>query len=816
MFILRIMQFALHKKSIALWMVLLTVGAQLWGQEFGVFGKVQDINGEPISFANVLLTRASDSSYVAGTSTDDYGNFSIIPLASEEYKISISFIGYNSFESVFLLDKDRDFQTIVLEENSETLDEISIIAKKPTVTRQPDRLTFNVANTALVEGSTMQVLKSTPGVIVTEGAINVKSSSATIFINNKRVQLTSNELIQLLESAPAEAIKSVEVITNPPASYDADSGVVININMSKNLIAGYRGSIYGSFTQGVYPRYNLGTSQYFKNDKLSFNINYNFTKKKINRDNLGVVNFLDDFNEVVDIWTSDINRTTRSETHNLNLNLDYEIDDANSLSLSATGLLTPFFKYGIFNNTTITDPSNIFLSRFTADNLARDNKYNVGADIGYRHQFKNSAVLRVNAHYTGYDYSRGQNVFSEFFDMNDDFDFDTEFNTDANQRTDIFNGKVDYSTSIGEDTGTFDVGAKFSNVQTDSDITKTDIVNGVPVLDPLNSDAYKYDEKVFAAYVNFSKSWDKWNLTLGLRVEQTNIEGQSISLGETNLQDYLEWFPNLSVLHNISDNTSLFFNYKRSITRPNYSNLNPFRFFLNENTVVVGNPLLQPTFRDYFEIGVNFLKYFTAQSYYSYRKGDIQELPRQNNNTNIIAYIPANLDKTVEYGFDLWVDFYLTDRWSVFALTSFFNITEETQINDDFVSLSQWTNYSQLSNTLSLLKDNSLNINFNLTYASKSLQGLSLVSARLYSDLSISKSLWDDRAVITLSMEDLFNEQDVLVTTEYLNQSNSYFSNLDNRFIKLGFRYKFGNTKLVSNERTSDVQERERIKEREN
>ena len=806
----------INKRNFFLGLVLLVGSTGIWGQEFGVFGKVQDVNGEPISFANVLLTRASDSSYVAGTSTDDYGNFSIIPLASDDYKISITFIGYNSFESVFSLNKDWDFQSIVLDENSETLDEINIIAKKPTVTRQPDRLTFNVANTALVEGSTMQVLKSTPGVIVTDGSINVKSASATIFINNKRVQLTSNELIQLLESAPAEAIKSVEVITNPPASYDADSGVVININMSKNLIAGYRGSVYGSFTQGVYPRYNFGTSQYLKNDKLSFNINYNFTEKKINRDNLGVVNFLDDFNELVDIWTSEINRTTRSETHNINLNLDYEIDESNSLSLSATGLLTPFFKYGIFNNTTITDPSNNFLSRFTADNLARDNTYNVGADLDYRHQFKNSSVLTVNGHYTGYDYSRNQNVYSEFFDMNDGFDFDTEFNTDANQRTDIFNGKVDYSTSLAEDTGTFEVGAKFSNVQTDSDITKVDILNGNPVVDPLNSDAYKYEEKVFAAYVNFSKSWDKWDLSLGLRAEQTNIEGQSISLGETNLQDYLEWFPNLSVLYDISDSNSAFFNYKRSITRPDYNNLNPFTFFLNENTVVVGNPFLQPTFRDYFEIGINFLKYFTVQSYYSYRKGDIQELPRQDNDTNIIAYIPVNLDKTIEYGFDLWVDFYLTDRWSVFALTSFFNITEETRVNDDFVSLSQWTNYSQISNTLSLLNDNSLNINFNLTYASKSLQGLSMVSARLFSDLSISKSIWDDRAVISLSMEDLFNEQDVLVTTAYLNQSNSYFSDLDNRFIKLGFRYKFGNTKLVSNQRTSDVQERERIKKLEN
>jgi outer membrane receptor protein involved in Fe transport len=619
--------------------------------------------------------------------------------------------------------------------------------------------------------------------------------------------------MQLLQSAPANAISSVEVITNPPASYDADSGAVININMSKNLIAGYRGSLYSTYTQGVYPRYNVGTSQFFKNDHISFNLNYNYTNQKINRDNLSVVNFLDEANEVSDVWTSDINRTTRSEVHNVNLNFDYEIDESNQLSFSATGLFTPYYQYNIFNNTDIEDPNGVFLSRFTASNDSRDDKFNLGTDLDYRKDFESGASLIFNAHYTRYDYSRDQNVFSEFFDMDNDFDFDSEFNTLANQDTEILSSKLDLQIPLQEQSATLDLGIKFSNVQTDSDITKTDIINGLPQLDPLNSDQFVYDEKVFAAYANYSKSWEQWDLNLGLRVEQTNIEGQSLTLEQTNTQDYFEWFPNLSLSYQMSETVSIYTTYKRSITRPDYTNLNPFSFFLNENTVVVGNPALQPTFVDQYKIGTNFLEHFTVEAYYSNYDGAINELPRQNNSTNIISFVPVNLDKTVDFGFDFYVDYYISDWWSLFALTSFYNITEETKFGEDFISLSQWSNISMLSNNWYLLSDGSLNIGFNLTYGNKNLQGLALVDTRLISDLSVSKSILKNKAIVFLSIEDIFNEQDFLTEVNYLNQSSSNFTDLDNRFIKLGFRYKFGNTNLMTNERSSEMDERKRLKE---
>ncbi|WP_299362894.1 outer membrane beta-barrel family protein [Winogradskyella sp.] len=786
-------------------LLVLTINA--FAQDFSISGRVVDADRNPIELANVIVFTEIEKTFVAGTSTDGEGFFKIDNISDDTYFIKISFIGFEDFEQIIILTGQLDLKTIQLNEIPESLDEVTIVAKRPTITRKPDRLVFNVENTALIEGNTLGVLKNTPGVIVSEGSINIKSAPATVYINNRKVQLTSEELIQLLESAPANSIKSIEVITNPPASYDADSGSVVNIIMSKNLITGYRGSIFTNYTQGVFPRYNVGTSHYFKNNKINLNVNYSYTNQKINRNQDDTVNFLDTSNAIDQVWLSHIDRNTWSETHNLNLNFDYYIDDRNTLSLTSTGLYTPYFKYQIQNNTNIFDAQQNFLSSFTADNLSRDNKYNIGSNLIFRHDFKNEANLTFDAHYTIYDYERNQSVFQD-----EQFIDDSEFNTLANQDTQIITGKLDYSLPIDE-TSTFETGIKYSNVNTDSDIERTDIINGqeVPNLD--NTDAFKYDESVYAAYANYSKSWDKWDLNIGLRAEQTNIEGESVSLNETNTQDYLNWFPNASISYQISDDVKIKGNYKRSIARPSYTDLNPFTFFINENMVVLGNPNLVPTYLDHYLVGITFLEHFTFEAYYMNYDGDIVELPRQNNETNIVAFTPVNLDKKVDYGFDLAFEYSPTNRWFLYAVTSFYNVSEEANFGEGFVELNQWANYSELMNSWSLLKDRSLNLNLTLVYGSKNLQQFQIIEDRLVSELSISKSIFNKKGTISLTLGDMFNLQDYDKSIDYLNQSSRRIDDIDNRYIRLGFRYNFGNTKLNTNERTTKAEERDRLKD---
>ena len=782
-----------------------------YGQNASVSGTIIDENNKPIEFANVTLLTEDESETLKGASSDENGFFSISNLESNTYFLSISYLGFEAFHQKIILTGHLDLKLIQLNEVSEQLDEINIIAKKPTLKREADRLIFNIENTALVEGNMLDVLKSTPSVLVVGDEINVKTATPTVYINDRKVHLSSSDLNQLLQGSSANAIKSVEVITNPSAKYDAESGVVINIVMSKNLIIGYRGSVFTNYTQGVFPRYDVGTSHFFKNEAISFNVNYNFSKDKINRDGDDTVNYLDNTNAVEERWRSKTNRNTWSETHSLNANFDYFINDNNTLSLSSNLLYLPYFKYQISNNTEITDVNNNFISRFTADNLSRDNKYNLGFDLNFNHNFTKGALI-FNSHFTTYNYERNQGVLSNFFDVNNDFQNASAFNTNANQDTQILAAKLDYNLPLS-DTSEFETGLKVSHIKTESDITQFDVNlnSGNQTIDALNSDAFDYDERIYAAYANFASTSEKWSLNAGLRVEQTDIDGQSPLTNVANSQNYLELFPNASVQYNFSEGYNIYANYKRSIARPGYENLNPFRFFLNENYVVVGNPNLIPTFLDHYVVGTTLFEIFTFEAYYQNYDGAISEIPRQNNATNTIEFTTVNFDKTVEFGFDFITFFDVTSKWSMYAVTSFYNIEEEANFGNGFVNQNQWSNFSALQNDITFLKDNSLTASLTLNWLGKNLQGLQIAEERLYSQLAISKTIFNKKGVISLSVSDLFNAHNFDLSTRYQNQSNIQYIDTDDRYVKLGFRYKFGNTKLKTNERAIDTEERDRL-----
>ncbi len=801
-------------KSLRFSLLLILFSLVSFGQNYSVSGTVLDVTNLPIEFANVIILSEDESTILKGTSTDDKGDFNISNLSSNTYIIKVSYIGYSDYKQKIVLTGNLDLKTIQLQEDAQSLGEINITVKRPTVKREADRLVFNIENTPLVEGNMLQVLKSTPGVLVMGDEITVKNSNPTVYINDRKVQLSSGDLNQLLEGSSANAIKSVEVITNPSAKYDAESGVVLNIVMTKNLITGYRGSINTNFTQGVFPRYNAGTSHFFKNNDISFNVNYNYSNKKLNRDGDDTVNFLDTSNNLDESWQSFTNRNTWSETHNLNFNFDYFIDDKNTFSLSSNTLYLPYFKYRIGNNTIINDAAGNFSSRFTANNLSRDNKFNIGFDLDYSHDFE-KGNLSVNGHYTTYNYERNQAVISNFFDINNDFINSSAFNTRADQDTQIITGKADYTLPIN-DNSSFETGLKFSNITTESDLTQfdVDLNTGYETIDPLNSDIFDYDERIFAGYMNYSTSTDDYNLSVGLRAEQTNLEGQSPLTNIENTQDYLELFPNLSFQYNISEDYNVYVNYNRSIARPGYANLNPFRFFLNDNYVISGNPELVPTFVDHYTIGASlFDGLLTLESYYKNVDGAISEIPRQNNQTNVIEFRSVNFDKTVEYGFDAYLTFYPTEKWSTSFVTSFYNIEEQTNFGNGFVTIDQWSNYSELTNSISFLKDDSLNLLLDLVWVGKNIQAFQIVKDRLFSQLVISKSFWNNKASVSLTVSDIFNMHDFDVSTQYQNQFNSQFIDIDDRFVRLGFRYSFGNTRLDSNQRSIETEERDRLKE---
>src|SRR5690606_11919873 len=186
-------------------------------------------------------------------------------------------------------------------------------------------------------------------------------------------------------------IKSVEVITNPPARYEAEGGAVINIVTSKNMIAGYNGSVFGNYRQGYkFPKYALGTSHFFKTEKLNAYLNYNISPKKDFREVDEYVNFIDTNNQVFSSWYNDESKVQESGNHNINTNINYEINDRNSLTLSSNILISPRnnSKTDVLSSTQVFNSNKQLDSIFNTSNKSVLETFNIALSLDYIHKLK--------------------------------------------------------------------------------------------------------------------------------------------------------------------------------------------------------------------------------------------------------------------------------------------------------------------------------------------------------------------------------------------------------------------------------------------
>ena len=774
-------------------------------------GKLVTETNEPIAFANVILLNAEDSTSVyKGTISEDNGEFLFEEIASNDYLLKVSFVGYEEYLQQISVNSDKKIRKITLKEGASNLEEVTINARKPKITRSIDRITFDVENSTLSSGSSWDILRQTPGVIMTQGQLQVRNSSVTVYINDRKVQLTADELQTLLQSYSAENIKSIEVITNPPARYEAEGGAILNINTTSAISPGYKGSLEGAYTQGIVPKYQFGTSHYWKGDKLNVFANYTFSpRKEIKRDD-SYINFSPN-EEFGQRWESDFERVTRSQAHNANVILDYDFDEKNKLSFSSNLFFSPDKTFDNSVRTDITTQGNTAFSNFMTDSEVGTDEHNIGLDLTYTHKLENGGSFSAAAHYTRFNQERDQKVATNYFDSAGENVQNINFNTSSGQNIEIFTGQLDFNSSLGE--MSFDAGAKVSNINSNSGINFSNAESLDDLYDNLSDDFY-YDETVSAVYINTSRDWEKWSAQVGLRGEYTDLLGVSLSTNQRNRQEYFELFPTAYLQYRASDNHSFTLDYSRRIERPRYESLNPFRYFLNENDFNAGNPNLRAAISNNINLNYTLLGQYFFDVYYRDNGRSPASLAFQDNQNLTIRRLQANLLESKSYGLDILHGRSITGWWYAQLYASLFheeNTFLAVESNNAEVTNEIDAVFGQLYNSFTLSKDGTFSGNLSFTYVSDYITGSYNFDPFSTLSLGVRKTLWNNRAELSLNINDIFNNTNTRLTSQYLNQDNSYFAQEEMRYVRVGFKYNFGNFRLEDNQRSIDAAERDRL-----
>ncbi|MFG4005132.1 outer membrane beta-barrel family protein [Flavobacterium aquidurense] len=790
----------------------------LWGsfagysQEISLSGKVVDGSNQAVPFADALLLQAKDSVGYKTAQTNESGGFYFTGIAKGDYLIKIKTIGFEEYYQKITLQKDTILDVLSIKEISNNLDNVTVTSKRPIVKRQVDRLEFGVENSSLASNNAWEILGKTPGVITSSGgAISIRGSqSILVTINDKKVYLSGEELKQFLESTNGEEVKSIEVITNPPAKYEAQGSAVLNIKLKKNVAQGYKGSLNTAYIQSMYPKGIASVNQFYKDKKLSLEGRYGFGSGVYVNEGIDVVQYLKEDRSVDSRWESIMTRKSKSlAQHSYRLQASYEIDSLNTIAIGATGFIgkkqvgdftVPTFIYG---------GNGVLDSLYVTRNNRRNPLTNNACNMSFEHLFSEKEKVSVVADYTEYWRQERQDIASAFSLPEQDPYRSGRFISDNVQNIQLFSAQADYSN---ENHGTLEAGLKFGNVKAESNLDYKDEIDGSFVNNPNRTSLFLYDESILAGYGSYNKEFGKWSFKTGLRGEYTALKGNSVTTAEVDEQHYFKLFPTFYGLYKAAEGHEIGLSYGKRITRPQYSKLNPFRSYYNSYSYFMGDPKLLPTISHNLNLLYTLKNKYNFDLFYRLEKNPSMEISYQEYDTKMLVYHFTNIKKDFAFGLEFNTNLTLYDFWESGIQAGLSYVEDRFQGRDGNLYKNGKPTYNtSISNRFVLNKKKDLNAELNFQYNSSSVQGTFVFSQTSNLSAAIRKKIWAGSGEVYAIISDIYRGEKEKVVTNYADQYNYFKSYGDSQSIRLGFRYNFGNQNLVSKKKESETEEQKRL-----
>lgn len=768
----------------------------VWSQEGSLSGRLQDQKEETIPYATVAIMQVKDSTIVTGGTTNEVGDFNMKAPGDGEYFLRFSAIGFKpTFSESFIVrgeDYGRHFGIVTMAEEITMLNEVMVRSWRPRVEFNAGNMVVSVEGTALAAGSSaFEILSRAPGVSLDQEGnflLNGKSG-VTVMIDGRMSYLSSKELQTMLEGMSAENIKNIEVINNPTAKYDAEGTAgILNINLKSNSLSGFNGSAYAGYEYRQRSWYNGGLSLNYKMGKWNSFLNLDMAKEGMTRDQM--------FDRV--IKAEGENALFKQEGKDIRQKYIPSLRVGTDLSLNEN------HSVGVMLNFSDQIRDNNWHTWGTLQNINAGETTQIDARNYLDESFKNTGI---NVHYLGtldsvgtslsvdLDYVKlkkdGNSKFINQYSFDEGTDLREMLYSDNLSEFDIYSAKTDLSLPFSKTSG-IEFGAKVSKVISDSKLLFFIEEDGTVQPDPARSNAFKYEENIFAGYFSYrNRINDTWNFQLGLRAEQTVSEGSSAEGDVLTDREYLEFFPNVSVEQNISDNYKVNYSFSRRISRPAYKQLNPFIFYVDPYTYIDGNPGLKPQFTNSFQLSQTFRKKFNLLLSYDHSKDYIGEIPLQNPETKEMIFSIQNMKDFRSYGATLVAPFKILPEWHmsnnfVVVKQEYDIVVEDQEIQNDQL-------YFTARSTQRITLPLNLKLELFTSYEGPVAYGLYKFKDQWWLDAGLKRSFLDDKLDVTFKATDIFKTMRSQATTRFNNNSTIINQYWGNRGVSLNLRYKISN-----------------------
>ena len=813
------------------------------------YGKVVDeATGKGIGYASVQLTgmrfdsssRSMKPAMIAGQLTRENGEFSLenLPVFGE-FTLKINYLGYASVEQKVAFNikmggnrppnpnsgnpmanagamagmVDKDLGNIRLAASTQLLKEVTVQGEASQVTLALDKKVYRVDKDAVAAGGSAEdALKNVPSLNVDlDGNLTLRNAAPQLFVDGRPTPLS-------LDQIPADAIESVEVITNPSAKYDASGGGagIVNIVLKKERRIGYNGSVRAGVD--MRGRVNLGGDINVREGKINSFLAGNFNQRR------SISTGQTERNNLFGSPLTNVFQQTNSTNDGFFAmgrgGIDWFISNRNTLTFSANyngGQFKTADKLNILTDTLL----NIIRQGSSLRNSNNERNYgNLGSQLLFKHLFpKEGKELTADLNFNSAR-SNNEGIFNTNYGNDAPDTRQKQAGDGGNQ---FFTAQTDYVSPFKNGLK-MEVGARAAirNFRNDNASYQFDYGQNDFIRTPGFADRYKYSDQIYAAYGTFSQSFKQWGYQVGLRAESSFYDGTLLDSDSTFGIDYpVQLFPSAFMTYKLNAEDNLQLNVSRRVNRPNFFQLIPFPDFSDSLLLSRGNPTLRPEFTNSVELSyqniLNKSHNVLISVYYKQATNLITRYQFSEYNDYLgretIVSTFQNSNSSQAYG----VEFTLKNSfWKKIDLTSNINLYNsvvdasniETQLKNE-----QFTYF--IKENLSIRLPKSFTVQLNGSYQSRTAfavdggggrwggggggwgggptntaQGYSIPV--WYVDCSVRKDFWKRTASVTLSVQDIFRSRKTGSYTESAFFTQDTWRRRDPQLFRLNFSYRFG------------------------